>query len=111
MPPDGKAPHRLVGAARSSPLLARDCQCLAQAEVFEFRQDRDGGGLNADEDVAHGVRWESQLVQGRIHRQTEQGEDSNAERGADNNQNRRHLDAIWHEMKESSCGAPKGNPE
>jgi hypothetical protein len=55
--------------------------------------------------------WESQLVQRRIHRQTEQGEDSNAERGADNNQNRRHLDVIWHEMKESSCGTPKGNPE
>jgi hypothetical protein len=55
--------------------------------------------------------WESPLVQRQIHRQTEQGQDPDRKRGADRNQNFPHLDAIWHEMHESSCGAPKGNPE
>jgi hypothetical protein len=54
--------------------------------------------------------WESPLVQRQIHRQTEQEEGPNAERGLDKNQNRPHLEAIWNEMQASSCTAPKGNP-
>jgi Patatin-like phospholipase len=54
--------------------------------------------------------WESSLVQRQIHRQTEQRQDSNSESGADKNQNRPHLDAIWREMQASSCGNPKENP-
>jgi hypothetical protein len=45
--------------------------------------------------------WESPLVQRRLHRQTEQ--EPNSAKGADKNQNLRHLEAIWQEMKASSC--------
>jgi hypothetical protein len=51
--------------------------------------------------------WESPLVQRQIHRQTEQGKGSDPERGADQNQNYPHLEAIWQEMQAPSCGAPK----
>ena len=34
----------------------RDRQCLPQAEIFEFRQHRDRGGLGADEHVAQDIR-------------------------------------------------------
>jgi hypothetical protein len=51
--------------------------------------------------------WESPLVQRQIHRQTERGQDVDSERGADSNQNRPHLNAIWHEMDRPSCGGWK----
>jgi hypothetical protein len=49
--------------------------------------------------------WESPLVQRQIHRQTEDSREPNSDRGADKNQNRPHLEAIWQEMKASSCAA------
>ena len=33
--------------------------------------------------------------------------DANSHKGADKNQNRPHLEAIWQEMKASSCAAAK----
>jgi hypothetical protein len=47
--------------------------------------------------------WESPLVQRRIHRQTEQGDGSGSARGAEQNQNLLRLNAIWHELRSSSC--------
>ena len=51
--------------------------------------------------------WESPLIQRQIHRQTEESQDPNSKSGADKNQNRPHLEAIWREMKTSSCATPK----
>jgi hypothetical protein len=51
--------------------------------------------------------WESRLVQRRLHRQTEEAANPNAETGAERNGNRQHLDAIWQEMEKSTC-RPRG---
>jgi hypothetical protein len=53
--------------------------------------------------------WESPLVQRQLHRQTETSRDAGSHKGADKNQNQPHLEAIWQEMKLSSCEVPKGN--
>jgi len=51
--------------------------------------------------------WESPLVQRQIHRQTEESHDPNSQSGADKNQNHPHVEAIWREMKASTCVAAK----
>jgi hypothetical protein len=49
--------------------------------------------------------WESPLVQRQIHRQTEDSQEPNSAHGLDKNQNRPHLEAIWQEMRASTCAA------